>query len=91
MPYPELLVRLSLTCSTISQLAAKHAEAQKPPTNHAFLSTLSGGTFSTTKKSLRPEKEVANDYQTMEREMYKRNAMVSRLGNVADVVVMLSM
>ncbi|ORY84079.1 hypothetical protein BCR35DRAFT_303129 [Leucosporidium creatinivorum] len=72
------------------RLLAKKAAATAPSTNHAFLSTLSG-TFATSKKSLKPEKTAATDHQTIEKEMYKRNAMVSRLGNVADVVVMLSL
>ncbi|KAM0791545.1 hypothetical protein ACM66B_005993 [Microbotryomycetes sp. NB124-2] len=81
------------------RLAAKHAEAQKPLANHAFLSSLSSDTFKSTKKSLRSESSkpvsgeqaAAREWQTVEKETYKRNAMVSRLGNVADVVVMLSL
>lgn len=69
-------------------LAKQAAAASAPSTNHAFLS---GATFPTSKKSLKPEKAAATDHQTIEKEMYKRNAMISRLGNVADVVVMLSL
>jgi hypothetical protein len=71
------------------QLAAKNAEARRPATNHAFLSTLSDG-GSSAKRSLKPDKGI-NMMYTVEKEMYKRNAMVSRLGNVADVVSMLSL
>ncbi|KAK4047122.1 hypothetical protein OIV83_005574 [Microbotryomycetes sp. JL201] len=81
------------------RLAAKYADAQKPIANHAFLSSLSGDGFKSTKKSLRSESSkpvsgeqaAAREWQTVEKETYKRNAMVSRLGNVADVVVLLSL
>ncbi|KAK4048274.1 hypothetical protein OIO90_005893 [Microbotryomycetes sp. JL221] len=79
------------------RLAVKFAEAQKPLANHAFLSNLSGDTFTSTKKSLRHERSIKDqidqqqDWKSIKRETFKRNAMISRLGNIADVVIMLSL
>lgn len=84
------------TFFSLIQLAAKRAEALVPTASQAFMSTLSGGIFPTRKVSLRPEKaasagDVVQEMQAIERETYKRNAIVSRLGNIADVVSMVSL
>jgi hypothetical protein len=48
---------------------------------------LSEGTM-TTKKSLRPDRDVGTTWRIEQQERYKRNAMISRLGSVADGVWM---
>ncbi|SCZ88231.1 BZ3500_MvSof-1268-A1-R1_Chr2-1g04274 [Microbotryum saponariae] len=71
------------------RLAAKHAESLLPSTNQAFLSSIAEAA-SPSKSLKRQRKGEAEEAWSVEKDIYKRNAIISRLGNIADVVAMFS-
>lgn len=83
---PTPLLELEVWTDEIGQVRAKE-DARRPSAYMESRTALSEGTL-TSKKSLRPDRDAGTTWRIEQQERYKRNAMISRLGSVADGVWM---